>query len=249
MNFFPEDKVFHIDGTRYEASMTEFLNLPAEERNRFQLVKGHQFFGVHRHLAGHPKYFTILRDPLDRLVSLYNYCRIAPEITFRNEILDKKLDFYEFVKSGLSRTADNGMVRFVSGIGWDQVPYGHCTDEMLQMAIGNIREHFVLAGLTEEFEDTFLLLKTILKLKGFPFVTASRNISAERNVDGIPLMKRKDLDTDKLAGILPFYKFDQALFDYAQSEFKQIKSRYARPLAWNKLRFSWARAWQGKQST
>lgn len=54
----------------------EFADRPAEERARAEILSGHQtWYGIHQLVPGarEPRYFTVLRDPAERCVSLYNF--------------------------------------------------------------------------------------------------------------------------------------------------------------------------------
>lgn len=65
-------------GRQYRADrgLPEFADRPEEERARALVLAGHQLsYGAHRLVPGErePRYFTVLRDPAERCVSLYNF--------------------------------------------------------------------------------------------------------------------------------------------------------------------------------
>lgn len=65
-------------GRRYrkEQGRPEFEDRPAEERTRAEILAGHQLdYGIHRLVPGlrEPRYVTVVRDPAERCVSLYNF--------------------------------------------------------------------------------------------------------------------------------------------------------------------------------
>jgi Sulfotransferase family len=75
-----EEQFFEFSnwGRRYRADhdLPEFADRPAEERARAQVLAGHQLgWGIHRLVPGtrDVRYFSVLRDPAERCVSLYNY--------------------------------------------------------------------------------------------------------------------------------------------------------------------------------
>jgi len=54
----------------------EFADRPAEERARAEVLSGHQtWYNIHKLVPGarEPRYFTVVRDPAERCVSLYNF--------------------------------------------------------------------------------------------------------------------------------------------------------------------------------
>lgn len=51
-----------------------FEERPPEQRNLTRVLAGHQArFGIHRLVDRDPRYFTVLREPADRIVSAYNF--------------------------------------------------------------------------------------------------------------------------------------------------------------------------------
>ena len=54
---------------------TLLSELGQNERSRLQCISGHFKFGVHRQFKQNSVYFTVVRDPVERVVSLYNHKR------------------------------------------------------------------------------------------------------------------------------------------------------------------------------
>ena len=51
--------------------LNQFIALPQEERDRFDLIMGHFSYGLHRFLSRPCVYVTLLRNPLERFCSFY----------------------------------------------------------------------------------------------------------------------------------------------------------------------------------
>ena len=47
-----------------------FLNLPEQPRSKIRVLEGHLQFGLHEHLSVPVDYVTMLRDPVDRIISM-----------------------------------------------------------------------------------------------------------------------------------------------------------------------------------
>lgn len=77
-NYF-KNNIHVIDGADYRNSYNNFKNESVSYREKLDLLRGHHFFGSHNYLRKNAVYFTMLREPVGRLCSLYNYLR---EINF-----------------------------------------------------------------------------------------------------------------------------------------------------------------------
>lgn len=180
-------------------------SMPAERRNGIQLLHGHLPYGIHQLFTpGTCEYFTILRDPVSRVISTYNHFLSPRERKlhgFYEEFHKNKYTLREFVEGGRIVNLDNGMVRFISG-DFDR-PFGSCDSTMLDKALKNL-EAFALIGLNDDF-DTFLLRLCDRYGWGAPWY-ASRRVARV----GIRL---PEVDTETLKTIQELNAFDKALYD------------------------------------
>lgn len=122
---------------------------------------GHMCFGVHRFLPQPFTYVTWLREPVSRILSLYIYSKENSTAYYHQLAVNKTLE--EFVLDTPLMELDNGQVRFLAGDAQDlfinRTPVGECTSELLELAKHNIDQHFLLIGLTEQFDQSLLLLQ------------------------------------------------------------------------------------------
>jgi hypothetical protein len=145
---------------------------PTLGRGDLRAVVGHFWFGVHEHVGRPWTYVTLLRDPVERVVSLYHYLK-----------LEERMSLEEFAASPPFREADNDQVRRIAGA---DPEIGGCTREMLETAKENLRRHFAVVGVTERFDETLVLLDRRL---GWTREVASypRNVNpARRPTDSLP---------------------------------------------------------------
>jgi hypothetical protein len=113
-----------------------FRRLPKDERAGFSLIVGDFDYGFGRHLPGAVQYATILRHPVSRLVSLYRaHVRAAATRGATVPPLE------EWVFGARRIEADNAMVRAISGRAG--VPFGGCTQDMLEEALAHIEADFL----------------------------------------------------------------------------------------------------------
>jgi hypothetical protein len=101
-------------------------------------VVGHFPFGIHEFIDGPYRYVTILRHPLDRIVSLYYHIKTWDNTRFHKEVVGRNLSLEQFVTELQYEEVDNGQTRRISGL---DARYGGCDRTMLEVAIQNLTEH------------------------------------------------------------------------------------------------------------
>jgi hypothetical protein len=130
-------------------------------------VVGHFWFGIHRHVPSPMDYVTLLRHPVDRIVSLYYHLRrYYPGYSEENQKFFRErmvrpvdlagMTLEEFIDSPPFREVDNDQTRRIAG---EEPELGGCTEALLEKAKENLRRHFSVAGVTERFDETLVLLK------------------------------------------------------------------------------------------
>lgn len=122
-------------------------------RKDLRAVTGHFWFGIHKYIPGRWAYTTILRDPVERTVSLYS--RMAEQTSAHNAPY-AGASLENFVRNPPPRAADNDQTRRIAG---GEPEPGQCTRAMLDRAKDNLRRHFQVVGVTERFDETLMLLK------------------------------------------------------------------------------------------
>ena len=137
-------------------SVEDFRAMTEDRKSRIRVVTGHIDFGFHDLMRCPCAYITILRDPVDRIVSHYYYVIRDPSHYLYRDVKGRKLSLLDYVRSGLTPELDNAQVKQLSG---EFVGYGECTREHLERAKRNVTEQFVVAGLSERFDETLMLLK------------------------------------------------------------------------------------------
>ncbi len=152
-----------------ELSLDYVASLPREELARVRLIEGHTIFGVHRCLPRPSVYATLLREPVSRVMSGYAYIRRRPHHPLHS--LSHRLALDEFLRTGVAVQLDNGQTRAIAGD--TTTPFGGCDRELLDMAKGNIEQHFALVGLTERFDESLLLMRRAFGWRNVCYVPAN----------------------------------------------------------------------------
>jgi hypothetical protein len=146
---FKEFMYRNIDAPHYEVygdipeAKRQLFEMDPAERRKIGLVYGHMCWGYADCFDGPYEYITMLREPYDRVKSLYDMVRRSGNHYAREAA--REMSFVEFVTSGVVGVADNAQVRQLCGVDvftqaeFDcKVPFGEVTSEMLQMAKDNL---------------------------------------------------------------------------------------------------------------
>ena len=168
-----------------------------------RLIEGHVPFGVHVLISRPVAYITLLRDPVERIVSLYAFMRNGEGRDIHCEARGALGSLEELVASGALPEVDNGQTRRLAGL---SPAYRECSAAMLGRAKENIRHHFAVVGLTERFDESVLLMR---RLFGWPSALYSpRKVNPRREpVAALPNSTRRLIEERN--------RFDRELYEYA----------------------------------
>jgi hypothetical protein len=222
---FAPDVTFSIDGFNSPQGIKEFIRLPAQQREKIRLVKGHMPYGLHKYLSVPASYITMLRDPVDRVVSHYYFVLKTPAHYLHQAVTRERMSLEDFVRSGLSTELTNDQTRLISGVekvntrlldGEErrtlQASREPVTREILETAKENLREHFAAVGLFKSFDESLLLFKKVLGWGSIYYVR--RNVTKGRpRVRQVPREAR--------AVIEKYNEMDMELYEYARQRFEE----------------------------
>lgn len=192
-----------------------FHALSPGERSRIRLLMGHQAFGLHDHIGSRSfEYFTLLREPEDRIISLYYHILRFPDHHFAKEMADKKYTLKELIDSRVSLPFDNCQVRMLSGN--MQAPFGTLNENDLAKAIAHLEKYFPLAGVQDRFDEFVLLLSDRYGWK-LPYYRRLK-VSGNR-------VKKEAIDAATREAIRSCNRLDEQLVAYVSARFaKQVEA-------------------------
>jgi Galactose-3-O-sulfotransferase len=200
---YPKETTHQIKAPLRE-TVAAFEQLPKEARARIRLLTGHVHYGIHEYLSPPTTYITLLRDPLERVLSFYYSIRRKPGHPL-HEAVAGRMSLTDFVTSGLSNQPDNGMVRVLAGRSFQDIPFGATHPKMLEAALEHIASHFEVVGTTERFDESLVLMHQALGWKRLPRYV-HRNVTAQRP-------HAKSLTKQERSTIEGMNQLDRALYE------------------------------------
>lgn len=192
-------------------------------RHPLKVVVGHFGFGLHELLPARSfSYMTMLRQPVERVISYYHHVKRLTEEQDSNELHFKSLR--DFVLCSNSKQLNNWQTRFLAG--GISLPHrllsprlkklantvnGECSLQMLELAKRNLRQYYVF-GLMENYDQSLRWFSHNFGWKNLENISAKIN---SHNGD------KEQPDQETLQAIIEQNKFDIALYNYAQKLYEK----------------------------
>jgi Galactose-3-O-sulfotransferase len=205
---YPPQATYTVDGAEWREDSARFAALPPERKRGLALVKGHMNFGLHETLEQPATYITILRDPVERVISSYYYVLRTPAHFLHAEVVGTSMGLREFIERKLTIEHDNGQTRMLAP---SEAPFGECPPEGLDLARRHLEQHFASIGLSERFDESLLLLRRALGWR-WP-VYARANVTVDRP-------PREGIDDDVIEMIEADNRLDRELYRFAVERFE-----------------------------
>lgn len=191
--------------------------VPMSERRKARVVTGHLQYGVHDYIPQRCEYITLLREPIARVVSYYYYVLGHPKHWRHAELVRSGMSLDDFARSSPERGIENDQTRMLSGRGAGELDAGSLGRKELDEAKRNL-ERFLVVGLTERFDESFILIRRALGWKFPLYVTA--NVATGR----------KPASATALEAIHERNQLDLELYDHARGLFSAAVERQGESL-------------------
>ncbi len=196
----------------FYSSKEEFRQAAEFQLKEIKVLKGHMFFGLPDVLPNPSTYITLLRDPVERIISHYYYVLRTPIHYLYKDVKAKNMSLKEYACSGLSVELDNGQTRLISGFNFRDHSQP-ASQEMLEVAKQNLKSQFAVVGSVENFNKTLMLLKKEFGWK-MPFYV-KQNTTKNR------LLKER-VSKETLDVIKKHNELDIELYRYAKDIFEDL---------------------------
>jgi hypothetical protein len=189
-----------------------FKQMPESVRAGFDVLAGHVHFGIHRWVPGPSTYMTMLRDPVDRLISHYYFVLQHPDHYLHKLVKGGNLSLHDYIANRTSIELDNDQTRYFLLREHKEIPYGSLTDSMLDEAKGVLSAYFPAIGLAERFDESLIYLQCLFGWLDVSY--QKKNVTKERP-------KMAEVASETLDLIRETNRFDVGLYEHAAALFEQ----------------------------
>ena len=195
---YPKDQIIR---TYTNEQVNIFKTLPENEKNKLKFIIGHNYFGLHQFLNGPYSYITMLRDPVDRVISLYYFVLREKGTPMYEKYYNRGIEYF------LEKEPQtiNWQTRFAAGGTLD-----------LNMAKDHLKNHFSVVGISERFEESLSILERVCNMKSLNY----KNINVTPNRP-----KKEELSPEIIQRIEKNVNLDIELYDYAIKLFEEKLSQ------------------------
>jgi hypothetical protein len=207
---YPPHRIYSIDPSFFRWSYYRLLRKSPRRLDHLRVIKGHMPFGAHKLLHKAATYITVLREPVERVISEYYFALHHPLHPQHKRMQSLTLEQY----AGTT-PHHNLQCKLLAGPPPQRdFLAGDCTEETLATAKANLAAHFSLAGLTERFDETLALFKVLFgwKLSHYASFNVGQNRPSRQSVPESTrqlIAERNRFDVAIYQHVLPL--FDQAL--------------------------------------
>ncbi|MED3882339.1 sulfotransferase family 2 domain-containing protein [Priestia megaterium] len=169
------------------------LNMIGKEINKSNIkyIQGHYPFGIHQYFTSPAVYITMIRDPIERVISEFYFIQKVPQhdLFIYKQIEKKQMsleDYIDMDNEKFKLRNANMQTRFLSG--------GNTID--LEKAKENINKNFAFVGITEMFDESLFLLQKKLGWKNVKYskvnVNKSRPLKDQISLEVLQKIKMKN---------------------------------------------------------
>ena len=154
---FRRGEIVDLDARTVAAANEAWSAIAPERQARIKCIRGHLPFAPDLFAPRTITSFTIVRDPVERVISEYYFNLYTAGARFHAALARERITLDQFVTSELSTEVHNTQTLMLAG-----AKAGADSPELLQSAIDNIRDKMALVGVTERLDETLLLCQAIL---------------------------------------------------------------------------------------
>ena len=187
----------------------------SDGQSSLRAVAGHMPYGFHEMIPRFTKYTTMLRNPIDRIVSHYYYVLEDPNNRLHDEIVSRSMSLREYVHDiSVAPLMNNGATRFLGQATFSE-DVGPATDERFERALARL-DHITI-GLTERFDESLLMMRRLFGWSA-PYYSVRHRSRLRPRLD--------EIDAETASVIAEANHFDMLLYQRAIELFESQIAEY-----------------------
>ena len=233
-----KDKLINLTINKIHAGKNEFYLYQDFIKNinklEFECITGHIPFGIHKYIHKKTNYMTILRNPIKRVISDYNYVINEYEHPLNKYFLSQNpISFEDYIELDITKKTNvlppeiyvgsaihNLQSRSISGEIFNSLNNFENKKFNLNTAFTNIEEHFFLVGLLEYFDQFLFILKEKYNWKIKDIISIKSNTSKNT-------IKFSKLDKNTIKKISLLNSDDVALYEKMKINFERKYKKFS----------------------
>ncbi|MCT4595272.1 MAG: sulfotransferase family 2 domain-containing protein [Anaeromicrobium sp.] len=196
--------------------------LSYDERKKLNYIFGHYAFGIHELLPKEFTYITFLRNPVERIISLYYYLKNPARLKKKKytikeieNIMERMKTLEKFIEEGPKNKLSNGMTRLLCGN--EKIQRDSSVNKQdLEKAKKHLMEYFCFFGITEEFDKGLSILENIFGWE--PIEYKNKHVVKHPSVAEIP--------EEIIRKIEEMNELDIELYQFAKEKYIHFKNKY-----------------------